>query len=140
MIPLTEPIDLKQVRQQTEEAQEGLSPDEVKDHEKNLLRGVFEAWPELAEGGCEVLNELFRQQVAIAQAADDAPMRVKAARADALRLAVEKTGAQALNDLLARIDTNNREILQRVRVLRADRDAARAELATLKGAMPSASE
>jgi len=147
VIHLSEPIDLKQIRQETGKAQALLKPEEVKDHEKNLLRGVFEAWPEIVDGACEVLNELFKQQVIIAQAADPTPYRVKAVRSDALRAAVDEKGAEALNELLRRIDLNDREILRRVKAVRAERDAfqaerdaARAELAALKGAAPPADQ
>lgn len=159
--PSSGSIDLKQIREATDKAQEGLDPAQIKDHEKNLLRGVFEAWPEIVDGACEVLNELFKQQVIIAQAADPTPYRVKAVRADLLRAGVEEKGAEALNELLRRIDLNDREILRRVRALRVERDAlrverdalkaerdaiaaerdgARAELAALKGAAPPAHE
>lgn len=117
-------------------APSGPTPEQVKDHENALLRGVLDAWPEAIAGACEVLNELFRQQVVLAQDADPAPMKVKAARADALKEGLARDGVKALYEVLRRIDENNREIRRRVKALRAERDALKTELATLRAAAP----
>lgn len=116
------PTDFLQVRAQTEAAQRELTPDEIKDHEKNLLRGVFDAWPEIVAGLCDTVNELFKEQVVIAQALDASPWKVKAVRPDTLRAAVDEKGVEGVLDVLARIEANNREILRRAKALRAERD------------------
>lgn len=116
------PADFNEVRTQTEAAQRELTPEEVKEHEKNLLRGVFDAWPEIVAGLCETANELFKEQVVIAQALDAAPWKVKAVRPDTLRAAVDEKGIEGVLEVLSRVEANNREILRRARALRAERD------------------
>lgn len=131
------PTDFKEVRTQTEAAQRELTPDEIKEHEKNLLRGVFDAWPEIVAGLCETTNELFKEQVVIAQPLDAAPWKVKAVRPDTLRAAVDEKGIEGVLEVLSRVEANNREILRRARELRAERDrlaAAQADGGSASGA------
>lgn len=116
------PPDFKDVCAQTDAVQRELTPEQVKDHEKNLLRGVFDAWPEIVKGLCDTVNELFKEQVVIAQALDPTPWKVKAVRPDSLFPAVNEKGVEGVLDVLARVETNNREILRRAKALRAERD------------------
>jgi hypothetical protein len=124
------PTDFQQVRAETDAAQRELSPEQVKEHEKNLLRGVFDAWPEIVAGLCDTANELFKEQVVIAQALDPAPWKVKAVRPDTLRAAVEESGIDGVLEVLARVEANNREILRRAKLLRAERDRLAAAAAS----------
>ncbi|MFA5861206.1 MAG: hypothetical protein WDA16_05875 [Candidatus Thermoplasmatota archaeon] len=131
------PVDLKDIRAQTEAAHRELTPEDIKEHEKNLLRGVFDAWPEIVAGLCETTNELFKEQVVIAQALDVAPLKVKAVRPDTLRAAVDDKGIEGVLEVLSRVEANNREILRRAKALRAERDrlaAAQADGGSARGA------
>lgn len=119
---MTEPVDMSEIRAKTEAMRREMTPEQVREQEKNLLRGVFDAWPELVSGLCELTNELFKEQVVIAQALDPTPWRVKAVRPDSLRAAVEENGVEGVLEVLQRVEANNREILRRARLLRAERD------------------
>lgn len=101
------------------------------------MRGVFDAWPEIVAGLCETANELFKEQVVIAQALDAAPWKVKAVRPDTLRAAVDDKGIEGVLEVLSRAEANNREILRRAKALRAERDrlaAAQADGGSASGA------
>ena len=104
-----------------------VSPEEIKEHERKLLRGVFDAWPQLIDAVCQTANELFKEQVVIAQALDPAPLKVKAVNATVLRAAMEADGMDGILSVLRRVEQNNGEILRRAKALRAERERLAAQ-------------
>jgi hypothetical protein len=126
--------DLQNLRDQAEAATAETTPEEVKEQEKQLLLGIFDAWPQIVEGICAGVNDHLKDQVAIIQALDPTPWRVKAVRPEALRAAVEEKGMDAVVEVLQRIDTNSREMYRRAKRLRAEHDRLAGELAAKKAA------
>ena len=121
--------EMHELRAQVEATTGEMTLEEVKAQEKKLLRGIFDAWPEIVDGICAGLNDHLREQVAIALALDPAPWKVKAVRPDALRAAVEEKGMDAVVEVLERVEASSREIYRRAKLLRAERDRLAAELA-----------